>query len=92
MTKFYHISAKKATFCLILGIFLLIQPASAKIPNDPEYQATMWEQIGMPTAWDYSVGSRKVIVAIIDTGADTWHNDLRDNIGLLHSCTVFADT
>jgi len=80
MTKFYHISAKKATFCLILGIFLLIQPASAKIPNDPEYQATMWEQIGMPTAWDYSVGSRKVIVAIIDTGADTWHNDLRDNI------------
>ena len=57
-------------------------PTSAKVPNDPQYQiqAPMYNQINAPTAWDYSVGSRKVIVAVIDTGADTWHPDLTKNI------------
>lgn len=55
---------------------------NAKTPNDPQYnlQEKMWKQIGAPLAWDYTVGSKKVVVATIDTGADTWHSDLRDNI------------
>ncbi len=78
----YHISAKNATFCLFLAIFLFFSAgeAVARAPNDPEYQTSLWEQIGAPTAWDVSVGSRQVIVAVIDTGADIWHNDLRDNV------------
>lgn len=59
-----------------------VLPVSAKTPNDPQYnlQAHMYNQINAPTAWDYSMGSRKVVVAVIDTGADTWHPDLTKNI------------
>lgn len=32
------------------------------------------------TAWDLSIGSKKIVVAIIDTGIDYHHPDLRDNI------------
>lgn len=55
----------------------------ARVPNDPEYdntQKNMWENMGAPEAWNYGTGSPRVVVAILDTGADTWHPDLRDNV------------
>jgi hypothetical protein len=54
----------------------------ARTPNDPRFadQQMMWSQINAPTAWDISTGSKQVIVAIIDTGFDSWHDDLASNV------------
>jgi subtilisin family serine protease len=62
------------------------------IPNDPYFvdndhvagvttpqQWTSFD-IQLPAAWDVTQGSTNVIVAIIDTGTDTDHPDLSDNI------------
>ena len=46
-------------------------------PNDQAI-SNQWylNKIGMPSAWNISVGSNCVIVAIIDSGTDWKHNDL----------------
>lgn len=86
MKKSYHILAKKATALLLTVVFSLgiFWPALtfARVPNDPRYgqQQTMWSQINAPTAWDITTGKREVVVAIIDSGTDIDHEDLRQNI------------
>ena len=59
----------------------------SKIPNDPYWTEqisgqALWglNKIQMPDAWEYSTGSRNVVVAVIDTGLDRWHQDLQGNI------------
>lgn len=54
----------------------------ARVPNDPGYsdQSAFFDQIHAPAAWDIATGSARVVVAIIDTGADIWHEDLSRNI------------
>ena len=81
MFRLYHNLAKKSMFCLFLAI-ILISPSTvlAKIPNDPNYQKDIYNQINAPAAWDKTIGSRQVVVAIIDTGADIYNPDLNDNI------------
>ncbi len=50
-------------------------------PNDPAF-ADQWglKKIGMESVWGFATGSRDVVVAVIDTGVDCTHPDLRDNI------------
>jgi thermitase len=50
-------------------------------PNDPKY-AEQWAlpKVRAPEAWDVSLGSREVTVAVIDTGTDWNHPDLKANI------------
>ena len=57
----------------------IIDPAST--PNDPNY-ANQWHlpKISAPAAWDTSVGSSSVIIAILDTGVDGTHPDLAPNM------------
>jgi subtilisin family serine protease len=62
-----------------------IYKASA-VPNDPRF-ADLWAMqnpndadIDAVEAWDTQKGSRDVVVAIIDTGVDYNHEDLRDNM------------
>ncbi|MGI6496677.1 MAG: S8 family serine peptidase [Kiritimatiellia bacterium] len=57
-----------------------IYRASA-IPDDPRMDQ-LWgmENIGAPEAWDFSVGSHDVVVAVIDSGVRTSHEDLAANI------------
>ncbi len=52
-------------------------PASGS-PNDTYYASYQTELplIGVPTAWQTTTGSASVIVAIIDTGTTTGHEDL----------------
>jgi len=47
------------------------------IPNDPRY-SDQWgfPKISAPAAWDITLGSSDVIVAVIDTGIDQDHPDL----------------
>jgi thermitase len=58
------------------------------VPNDPDYAKT-WGlkndnqsgvDINVEKAWDITTGSDDVVVAIIDSGADLNHPELRDNI------------
>ena len=52
------------------------------VPNDtyyPNNSATM-EYMSAPDAWDKTTGSRDIIVAVIDTGCQLDHEDLKDNL------------
>jgi subtilisin family serine protease len=54
---------------------------ATKTPSDP-YFPQMWNlpKINVPTAWDKSTGSNGITVAVIDSGVDYNHPDLKDHI------------
>lgn len=53
----------------------------AKTPNDPYFGEQLYAQrIHAPEAWDVTEGSPTIIVAVLDTGVDLTHPDLRANI------------
>jgi len=79
----YHNFVKKSIAMILAVVFSFMGTGVyARAPNDTEFQlqASMWNQINAPAAWDIATGSRQVTVAIIDTGVDIEHEDLRDNI------------
>jgi subtilisin family serine protease len=84
MVKVYRNVAKKAILMVASLATVFSTPVSvlARTPNDPRLadQQMMWSQINAPTAWDITTGSKQVIVAIIDTGFDSWHDDLSPNV------------
>ncbi len=50
-------------------------------PNDPDFPDQYAHQlIEMTRAWDISTGSRDVVIAILGTGVEITHPDLKDNI------------
>lgn len=51
--------------------------------NDPDY-TSQWHHktVKTPQAWDITTGSNSVLVAVCDTGVDTNHPDLIDNLRL----------
>ena len=52
-----------------------------RAPNDPQFADQYAHQlIQMEDAWDICTGSRDVVVAVIGTGVDVNHPDLKDNI------------
>lgn len=52
-----------------------------KDPNDPEFPDQYAHQlIQITNAWDISTGSHDIVVAVLDTGVDVNHPDLRANI------------
>src|SRR3989338_3760660 len=54
---------------------------SAYEPNDVYYpQQWHLRQIGAPLAWEVTTGSPDVVVAVLDSGVDIYHPDLRRNI------------
>jgi subtilisin family serine protease len=54
------------------------------IPNDPLYKTFQWNlrRIRMEQAWDLRPTATDVIVAVLDTGVDLNHPDLRPNLML----------
>ena len=52
-----------------------------KTPNDPRYP-DLWgmDFIDAPIAWEYTTGSKQVLVAVVDTGVDYNHPDLAANM------------
>lgn len=62
-------------------------------PNDPEYEA-QWglERIGVQRVWDISTGGvtangDTIVVAILDTGFDVYHEDIYPNVWRNHQET-----
>ena len=55
--------------------------SASSIPNDPLY-ADQWSlgKIAAQEAWDIYTGSSHTVVAVLDTGVDYNHRDLRDNM------------
>ncbi len=56
---------------------------AAVIPDDVFYasrQAPYLESIGAPAGWDVMTDAGEIVVAVIDTGIDLAHEDLRDNL------------
>jgi len=57
--------------------------AANRQPNDPHFGEQWYLPfIGAPEAWNRSLGFEGITVAIIDSGVDIDHPDLRDNIWL----------
>ncbi len=56
--------------------------AVADYPGDPLYddQSSYLQIVNAPQAWDITTGAPDVLVAVIDTGVDVTHEDLRANI------------
>ncbi len=70
---------KIITLVFILSIFPLI--VSAQTPNDPDfYDQWYLDKISAQEAWDITTGSKEVIVAVLDSGVDIDHPDLKENI------------
>lgn len=61
-------------------------PVLAVYAHDPtqeeEYPGDNWwyEKIRIEEAWRFTRGNPSVVVALIDTGVDYYHEDLRDNL------------
>lgn len=51
------------------------------VPSDPSY-TQLWgmDKINAPTAWNTTTGSAEVVVAVIDSGIDVNHPDLKANL------------
>ncbi|MCW3491313.1 S8 family serine peptidase [Dethiobacter alkaliphilus] len=69
-----------------------IVQATETIPND-EFFHTLWglQTIRAPEAWSYTTGSSDVVIAVLDTGVDHNHPDLKENV-LLIPGSNFADS
>ncbi len=73
---------KKLITSFFILLFFLAPPVFAKItPNDPDY-GRQWYlgKIRADEAWDKISASPDIVIAVIDSGLDVNHPDLRDNI------------
>jgi subtilisin family serine protease len=59
----------------------LYRPCAETIPNDPRFK-DQWnmDRIGMPEAWSVERGSPEVVIAVIDTGVNYEHEDIKGKI------------
>lgn len=54
---------------------------AAFVPNDPSYSSQWYlPKIQAPAAWDITRGSSSIVIAIIDTGVDKAHSDLKNKL------------
>lgn len=70
-------------FIIFLAIFAFANfcYAAELIPNDSDYGKQWYlKSLQMPKIWQTQTGTSNIIVAVIDSGVDIAHPDLRDNI------------
>lgn len=74
---------RQGFICLILAILVAVLVPNvlfAETTNDPNVEQWSYKDLGVYNAWANAVGSKDVIVAIIDNGFDTFHPDLYENV------------
>ncbi len=70
-----------ASAIISVALFFAVSPVLAIIPNDPDFQEQWYlKQIKATESWHYSTGSEEVVVAVLDSGVDIDHPDLKNNI------------
>jgi subtilisin family serine protease len=67
---------------LIKGADVEGEQAAQIVPDDPLYKQFQWNlrRIGMERAWDLRPDASDVTVAVLDTGVDLTHPDLKANL------------
>nr|ABA19042.1 SptC [Halobacterium salinarum] len=66
------------------GTYYAFDPVETeqRTPDDPDFsQQYAPQQVNAPDAWETTLGSDDVTIAVVDTGADYTHPDLRDQYG-----------
>ncbi len=67
-----------------LGGTIPAVPGSPVQVNDPAFNNRQWVYapwlVGASTAWSYTMGSPEVVIAVVDSGIDAEHPDLRGRI------------
>lgn len=81
MTDIWRMRAQKlAHSAFALALVAVAAPVFARVPNDPDFSRQWYlSAVSAPAAWDESVGSKDVIIAVIDTGFFVEHPDLAPN-------------
>ncbi len=77
---FWQKIAKRA---LVAAFFFasVAGPVLAAEPNDPLYGSQWYlKAVGLPQAWNFAKGSPTVRVAVLDTGVDLEHPDLKERL------------
>ncbi len=64
----------------LLSILIISSTGLAKIQNPSETLSYSLQMVEAKQAWSLSQGSKNIVVAVIDTGADTLHPSLRNNL------------
>lgn len=78
-------NSMKSVIGKIPGVLAMDEEKPAHIsfvPNDPYYSLSQWgvQRIYADQAWDLTLGSKNVTIAILDTGIDYTHEDLAANM------------
>lgn len=62
--------------------YLFTNQAMPDLPNDEFYAPYQWNltQIDVETGWEVTEGTEEVIIAVIDTGVDVHHQDLKEKL------------
>lgn len=82
MSKCSKTRRKNQFFSFLFVFVILVWPLStqARTPNDPEASQWGYDLLQVADAWQYTQGSKDVVVAVIDNGFDTFHPDLYPNV------------
>jgi type VII secretion-associated serine protease mycosin len=77
-----HLAGLQAQSAVIKAVELEGEQRAQIVPNDPLYRQFQWNlrRIGMEQAWDLRPDASDVVVAVLDTGVDLSHPDLKPNL------------
>ena len=98
LSSFIYINTSKTSFLddlKALGVLLYWEhPRTQQLyfePSDPSF-SVQWhlDKIMAPDAWDTAQGDSSFVVAVVDSGVDYMHDDLKDNLAYNYDCLLYT--